>query len=163
MSQKYYIDIMIPSVADATSFNEVQDYANKLATACGVAGLPIHTTVRKVPEQHYIEDYCRTAREELAEDLEAWKKETDDYSANAMTCDENLSERCHEIADSTVPVYNSILCEIAANNPALACFESELGPENNAIGHLQAAVYEYIRNDLYKYIQKESEKLEKSN
>jgi len=85
-------------------------------------------------------DRLKMAREELRE----WAKDNPD--------DDEPDERIHEIADSSVPVYNSDILQCAMDDFDLALTVPEIGPafggESTAVNIIAANIYERIEGDL---------------
>ena len=87
-------------------------------------------------------DACESFDSDYGEDIE-------DYG-----CDEVI----HEIADSAVPIYYYDIGQYAANNSWLMTQTPETIPNGTAHDQIQANIYEYITEGLYKHKQeKENE------
>lgn len=87
------------------------------------------------------------------EELQEW---IDENSGN-----DEPHDRIFEIADSSVPVYNYDLLQLACNNVELAINEPENGPAFDGtptpINIIAANVFEYIEDKLWEYFRDHEE------
>jgi len=93
------------------------------------------------------------------EELEEWVKDNPD--------DDPTDEAIFEIADSSTPIYNYDILQLAASNLFLATDAPDIGPAFDGsptpINIIAANIYEYISNALYQRwseIEKEKEEEE---
>lgn len=90
--------------------------------------------------------------------------ELNEWHKNNPNADPDYDGTMHEIADSSVPVYNSDLLDIAANDNEVAFREPEIGPAFDGtptpINIIAANIYELVQEALYERwaeIQREEE------
>jgi hypothetical protein len=97
----------------------------------------------------------RAAR--LSDITEGAIRELDEYWNDEGGKDDPYQEdRCHEIADSWVPVYTYELLQMAADNLDLAHIEPECGPAFDGsatpINIIAANIYEALSNALHEHL-----------
>jgi hypothetical protein len=99
---------------------------------------------------------------ELAiEELDEWlDQEVEEYLTMP-----DPGDTIFEIADSSVPVYNSDLLDCASDNYTLVTTVPELGPafdgEATAINIIAANVFEYLTEQLWDHFQSREDELER--
>lgn len=89
----------------------------------------------------------KNLQQEAAEELRERVREEADGARDII----HPSDLIHEIADANVPVYTADLAAMAYEEPSLLLAEPETGPGTageNALGYLQAAVYDALRHHL---------------
>ena len=89
----------------------------------------------------------------LREILKDAEEELRDRWNDLDTCQRRDLDIIHEIADSNVPIYNSDILEVAADNLYMATNEPELGPAFDGsptpVNIIAANIYEAITERLY--------------